>query len=625
MTMLLAALVCAAVDVSSTRLDMAHRAAEWSLPLQTIAGYAVWGLVTWIPARLVARRGSAARFAAHLLVMATPVALHAVLRDALRDTSKLAEGDTLLNVGFVLGGALVLYAVTRLLAKREAPRHDEDGDDGSPRSGPRALGVLLALGALGVMAPGVVFPGPAPIAAAATATAERPPNLLLLVWDTTRAQNLGAYGYERPTTEHLDALAAQGAVFDNAFSTTVFTLSSHTSMLTGVTPTDHGTTMTNQWVDHPTIVPALQRAGYRTGGFVGTKVLRASTNFAEGFDVYDDQVDPAVCDTRLWGLVHDVQAAAAKAVPALNNDGNPHWFETLQRPADDVLDSALAFIEESEAAGRPWFVFVNMFDVHWPYLPARDAAALFVDEYGGPMNGYVFRADDYPAGHQPTADDKRHIVDLYDAEMYQLDRVVDDFLGKLDLARGDTTVLLTSDHGEGFGEDRHGEQLWSHEHLHGPQTRIPLVLYAPGEVEAGRRIEAPVSGVDIAPTLLDFADLEGVTSWDMQGSSLRDLAVPDERVVFLLDHDNLEPGHDSAVAIFGDYKLFDLEGERSLHHLHDDPLDLVDVSAEHPELRAMLDEALDTFLEGSETGGVGNVDYDVLQALGYMDGKAPPK
>lgn len=621
MAMLLAALVCAAVDVTLTRGESTHRAAEWTLPAQAVAAYAVWGLVTWIPARLVRRRPGAARFGAHLLVMAAPVALHAAVRDALRDTSLFGDTDTWIDVGLVLGGAFTVYVVTRLLARREDRRRsDDDDDDGTPPAA-RGLGVLLALGSLAVMAPGVVHDGPAPVAAATTTDGARPPNLLLLVWDTTRAQNLVPYGYQRATTPHLDALAERGAVFDNAFSTTIFTLSSHTSMLTGVTPAEHGTTMTNQWVEHPTIVPALQRAGYRTGGFVGTKVLRASTNFAEGFDVYDDLVDPPVCDTRLWSLVHDAQAAAAKAVPALSGDGNPHWFETLQRPADDVLANAAAFIRESEAAGRPWFVFVNMFDVHWPYLPTRDARALFVDGYSGPMNGYVFRADDYPDGHQPTASDKRHVVDLYDAELYELDAEVDRFLAQLDLR--DTVVLTTSDHGEGFGEDRHGEQMWSHEHLHGPQTRIPLVLAAPG-VEAGRRVRDVVSGVDVAPTLLDFAGLTDATSWAMAGESLRDLAVDPERLVFLQDHDNLEPGHDSAAVILGDLKLFDLEGDRSLHDIHADPLDLHDVSSEHPELRATLGEALDAFLDGSDTGGAGNVDMDVLRALGYVDGKAPP-
>ncbi len=624
MAMLLAALVCAAVDVSLTRIDHAHRAAEWLLPLEAIAGYVVWGLLTWPAARLIAS-WTGSRFVAHLVVMATPVALHSVLRDALRNTALLSEPRTLIDVGLVLGTALGALVLCHLVTRRSA--QPESLDDTRSNSGAvRVLGATLGLGAVVAMAPGVFFEGDATASAAEnTAEGERPPNLLLLVWDTTRAQNLTPYGYDRDTTPQLAKLAEGGALFENAFSTTVFTLSSHTSMLTGVAPTTHGTTMTNQWLDHPTIVPLLQRAGYRTGAFVGTKVLRASTNFLEGFDVYDDLVDPPLCDTRLWGMVHDVQAAAAQTFPALNNNGNPHWFETLQRPADDVLANALNFIEDAEATDQPWFVFINMFDVHWPYLPVNDAQALFVADYGGPMDGFTFRSDDYPDGYQPKAADKSHIVDLYDAEMFDLDRTVDAFLSKLDLGNGETTVLMTSDHGEGFGEDRHGEQLWSHEHLHGPQTRVPFLLYAPGDIEAGQTVDAPVSGVDIAPTLLDFAGLSDTFTWPMLGESLRDLTVTEGRKVYLVDHDNLEPGYDSAAVILGDYKLFDLEGERTLHDIHADRLDITDVSAEHEELRGILDKALDEFLDGSVTGGeMTNVDTDVLRALGYMDGKAPP-
>src|SRR6185436_3905918 len=134
-------------------------------------------------------------------------------------------------------------------------------------------------------------------------------------------------------------------------------------------------------------VAALLRAnGYRTGGFVGTDVLAGRTGIRAGFEVYDDQVDPAACDTFAWRFVHALQSLAARFAPGLRFNGRPHWIQDFQRPGGEVLARASAWIRRDDP--RPWFCFVNLYDVHWPYLPEGDGTR-FVRSYEGPVDGYL--------------------------------------------------------------------------------------------------------------------------------------------------------------------------------------------------------------------------------------------
>src|SRR5262249_22635538 len=150
------------------------------------------------------------------------------------------------------------------------------------------------------------------------ASAAHKPNLLLLVWDTTRAESLNLYGYGRDTTPNLARLASESIVFDHARSASRYTLTSHLSIMTGAFPSHHSARLFNKTIiPHrtPSIARTLREAVYRTGGFVGTGVLRAQTGAAFAFERFDDEVDPPVCDTDGWSLVHDLQAIAARLVP----------------------------------------------------------------------------------------------------------------------------------------------------------------------------------------------------------------------------------------------------------------------------------------------------------------------
>ena len=596
----LAVLLCAALDTYLTRAGHAYRPQGWLLPGQALLLWAAFGVLLALPMRWSVRREGAGLTAA-LAWMAGAVALHGLL--AARRTS--GGGLSLTRDGPIVLGALVLLVglgwagarLERVLATRV-----------------RTVGLALAL-ALGALALVSLVPHGGPPArergAAGPATTARP-NVLLLVWDTTRADHLPDWGNERALTPVLSRLVPQSRLFEICWSASVFTLSSHVSMLTGLPPALHGTTMRHQTVTAQTVAPLFAAAGYRTGAFVGTAVLTGEGGLRAGFDVYDDLVDPPVCDTRLWALVNDTQVLGAKAIPALRHDGQPHWWQDFQRPAGEVLASAGEWI--AEGGDEPWFAVVNLFDAHWPYEPSPESRALWVRPYDGPLTGHLFRADDWPQGRQADASDKLHARDLYDGELWDLDRATGRFLEGLDLTSGTTVMLLTADHGEALGE--HDE--WSHEHPRVPQARVPLIVCAPGQVTPGSRVSAPVSGLDVAPTLLDLAGLAPPAGFTPLGRSLLAPTLPDDRLLFVQDHDNEFSTKDEDAVVKQRFKLLRTRAGSTLHDTVVDPLDEVDLTAQQPALAAELGAALDSLQAMAPAAGGAVIDEDALRALGYV-------
>ncbi|MEE2941165.1 MAG: sulfatase-like hydrolase/transferase, partial [Planctomycetota bacterium] len=412
---------CAGLDSAQARAGLWYRDAEGALFLHSVAlwtGYAALGLpLIALASRLLQRwrpeAPAGARWAASTAaVLVTPVLVHARLDPYFGlggDLGALLAPGPLASV--VAAGAIGLaVAALILLAARSLPALTLVG--------------LLAAGAAGAAH------DPTPAEPAPSPTVEAPadaPNILLLVWDTTRAASLDLYGRERATAPALARLGGEALVYETARSTSVFTLTSHLSMLTGTYPSHHGARLTRQIYDPertPSIARTLRDAGYRTAGFVGTSVLRGDTGVCDGFEVYDDRVDPDVTRTRLWSMIHDAQSMLAGLVPALGGNGRPHWFETFDAPADGVLPKALEWIQEDDP--RPWFCFVNLYDVHWPYLPSQESRERLVAPYDGAIDGYLFRSDSYvqqgePKGAALTAADDAHLVDLYEAELLDLD------------------------------------------------------------------------------------------------------------------------------------------------------------------------------------------------------------
>jgi choline-sulfatase len=273
--------------------------------------------------------------------------------------------------------------------------------------------------------------------------------VVLVTLDTLRADRVG----RTPSiTPELDKLAARGVVFERAWTTAPITVPAHATLLTGLLPPRHGLRLNQPPAPLPakkdrpfeTMAEILGAQGFATGAFVSASVLRADdTGFAAGFDVYDE---------------------VPRAAPGALHDS--------ERRGEETVAKALQWAKEQ---GGAVFLWVHFFDPHSPY--------------------------DAPVGWGagPT-----HVADAqgYDAEVAYVDHCVGTLLaGLADAGRGDATVCVVADHGESLGE--HGEPTHGYL-LHEATLHVPLVFASPG-LSPGRRA-APVSTVDVFPTLLSFAN-----------------------------------------------------------------------------------------------------------------------
>jgi arylsulfatase A-like enzyme len=297
--------------------------------------------------------------------------------------------------------------------------------------------------------------------------------VVMISIDTLRPDHVGAYGYGRPTTPRLDALARQGLLAEDAVSTSSWTLPAHLSLLTSLDPGAHGGVDMEHGFNGrvPTLAETLRGAGYATHAVTSHLYVSAVYGLDRGFDHLDFHQD---------------------------------------RKATDVADRATDLLDR--VGDRPFFLFLHFYDPHWHYDPPATTRALFERPYTGDVTGLW---QDFSKRARITPADVQHLLDLYDGEI----RYVDDEIGRvLDhmKSRGldrSTLVVVTSDHGEEFRE--HGS--WEHQKtLYEEVVRIPLLMRGPGL--AARREAAQVSLLDVAPTVLAWA---GLPAWPhAQGRSL---------------------------------------------------------------------------------------------------------
>ncbi len=339
----------------------------------------------------------------------------------------------------------------------------------------------------------------------------RAPNVLLIVLDTVRAFNLELYGYGRATMPSLARFAAGGTTFDRAFSTAPWTLPSHASMFTGHWAHD----VRADWLQPleagpPTIAEALGRAGYYTAGISGnTNYVSAEVGLARGFVTFEDYVLSPGLLLRNSSLVRVVSRNRTLkrflgAEDALGRKG-----------AADINRSATRFLDH-RPADRPFFLFLNYYDAHRPYLPPAPYDRMFVPDGTQP--------DPRPARTAQPGDSARvektdWAVNAYDGGLAFLDSELGRLLADLE-RRGlldSTIVIITSDHGEEFGE--HG--LFDHGNsLYRQAMQVPLVVRYPARLPAGGRVATPVSLRDPPAAILDLAGILDAPAFPGQSLAL---------------------------------------------------------------------------------------------------------
>ena len=408
---------------------------------------------------------------------------------------------------------------------------------------------------------------------------ERPWNVLLVTFDTTRADRLGVYGNARIETPTVDGLARQGVVFDAAFSVAPITAPSHSSILTGRYPIAHGFRDNGLFVlgdSQLTLPEMLREHGYATAAAVGSYPVTAQFGFDQGFDLFDD---------KLTGRVED--HLGERVVPK-----ERLFFD--ERRAAQVNEAILPWIETQATAGKPFFAWVHYFDPHQPFEPPNPFNQLYADDL---YNGEIAYTD------QSLGRLLRHL----------------DRLGELDR----TLVVMTADHGEGLGE--HGEL--THAMLaYNSTLRVPLVIRPPAALPmTGERVAERVGSVDIVPTVLALLGLPIPDS--VQGRSLLPLLRGEAGEWRQYYAENLSPhlthGWGKLRVLF-DGALKYIHGPRpELYDLEADPDELRNLLQDEPDAGQRMHEELALFLAEFATGTSVTKPLDDeavrrLQSLGYL-------
>jgi len=419
----------------------------------------------------------------------------------------------------------------------------------------------------------------------------RLPNVVLYVIDCLRADHLEAYGYGRPTAPNLAAFAAEGVKFNRCFAVDTWTKSSSASFSTGVDQIYHGLEEIDELLPEglATFPELLRRAGYETCALTENPstpletVPRASYSYLE----------PVHLHTELGR-----KTLKRRELPAV----------TQQR--------AREFINKHR--DRPFLLYIHSMEPHDIRQGGPDSREFLYDP-PEPFRS-AFKS---PEGQTP--------MDLYDGAISYADtnfKTLIDRLEEFGLTE-DTVVIVTADHGEGFGEH---ENHWRHYGKpYNTLTNVPLLIRWPGTLPAGREVNENVSLLDVAPTILDMAGQK--PSKQFQGRRLLPL-ISGRKASSFNDRLIVSKWHDAVGAVKGDWKLLCTMNGRNpqLYSLATDFYETTDVAGQHPALVEELKAELLAYIQRQQTLHEGlaepevksGVDIDPqteqqMKALGYME------
>jgi arylsulfatase A-like enzyme len=433
----------------------------------------------------------------------------------------------------------------------------------------------------------------------------KPPNLILIGVDSLRADHMSLYGYPRLTTPHMDRLAREGTVFENAFSPHIPTTPGYGSMMTGrdcfgtgVVSLRHRGPIAE---GVPTLAEILRGEGYETSA-VGI----GDNPAGRGFDRY------------------------------LEFEATGKWADGRCPKAGRMNAVALPELRRLAAAGRPFFLFLRPMDPHSPYLPPAPFERMF---YAGnecdpgntsmePVFAFAPLRDYQRSWTPPGVTDKDYVIAQYDGAVAYMDACFRSIFAQVSaLGRDeDTLIVLDSDHGETLYEH---DCYFDHHGLYECTLRVPLVFRMPGRVPAGLRLSGNATLADVTPTILDILGIG--TALEFDGQSLFPEMGGARRVpaaefyitecTWMRKHGWRTPEWKLICALEPD---FHFKPEVELYSLTEDPEELHNLAEGEPEVAAMLEERMQAWIARREREtGRPNPMYTNLHWHGLADVPGP--
>jgi arylsulfatase A-like enzyme len=482
---------------------------------------------------------------------------------------------------------------------------------------------LIVLVAVAGVTAAVTYPTQGQAESRALARLPAPPagagNVLLIVMDTVRADSLGMYGYQRDTTPNLARWAKRGVRFEWALAPAPWTFPSHCSFMTGQWPS----TLNAHWqptldAAFPTLAQFLSSRGYLTAGFAAnTNWCSYESGMDRGFAHYEDY--PLTPRT----ILGSTKPGRWILENLLNPQGyySAKWIRAQSRDAQAINQSFLAWLSRSPRGARPFFAFLNYLDAHEPFLPPEGEPAHFGLRPGSPSDCRMLLEYWDLDKLKLTGHDVELARDSYDNCIAALDRQVGSLLDELD-RRGvlrETLVIITSDHGEQFGEHgvfNHGFSLYS------PEVHVPLLIISKA-APAGSTISEPVSLRDLPATVADLSGLGAGSTF--RGRSLADCWRPttgadETRSTRALSEVDIplvivpqrgrgpnQRGFTMSLVAEGLHYLLDIKGTEELYDLAADPQELRDLKnapGQNPALRRFRSALRRILAENRASSGV---------------------
>lgn len=328
----------------------------------------------------------------------------------------------------------------------------------------------------------------------------RSPNILLISIDTLRADHLSCYGYNKKTTPNIDKLAGEGTLFRQHYSTGVWTPPGHASMLTGLYVSEHGVYGENRLSDHiPTIAEKLKEYGYKTAGFINNSQVGTLVGFDKGHDIF----------VEVWKGVKSESTVKKIAQGIARRVKEKLGYEDMGAKRTNKLFTE--WLEKRIDKNKAFYAFLHYVEPHNPLNPPRP----YKNKYIKPLknvdmqkvkkvaqNPLICFVEDLNVNHEET----EVLKSLYDGEIAYIDSKIGEVMQMLkeNDCYDDTMIIITSDHGEHFGE----HNLWSHAaSLYNEVLHIPLVIKFPKGMEYIQEVNNYTQLVDIFPTVMEIADI----------------------------------------------------------------------------------------------------------------------